>query len=754
MSLETITNKINALICAISREGYFTYLNPHWSHVLGLPLTEIMAAPFIDYVHPQDRERTLKAYQQALNGEDIRAFRNRYRTFSGKYVCLEWFTTELDDGNFAASAHEVDDVVLIEEKLERHMVLLEQLSSSGKLGHWNINFDTKEIFWSKEIYSIHGVTPEEYTPELESAISFYHPDDIPKVNEYVNNALASEKGWNFTLRLVMSDGEIKIVRSLAEISRDSAGNPISVFGVFQDMTEYQELNKQVELLSQVTNTSNAGVVICDNERKVVRINKAFTLLTGYSINEVMGTKLGPLLQGPDTNEDTVRQIRRDLNIGKDISAEILNYHKNGSVYWNNLLISSIKNSEGNITNFIGIQNDISEKKRQEEIIIRHQRIDAIGQLSAGICHDFNNILGILSGNLELLTIENDDPGLDKFLSAMDTAILRASTITFRILKLTNKKIDISELFDVDSELLSAVEMLSETIPKNIKLTSSLNSGKAAFINKDCLIDSVINLIINSKHAIVHHGEIEVLTHNFKTFSLGDNVLISKPKEASSYILIKVRDTGHGISHENFSKIFDPFFSTKNNESGTGLGLSILAELLVNEGLGLTIQSHVGVGTTVNLWLPETTSEISIKQEDVLGCDSIKGLKIVCIDDEESLLNLLSEYLQNEGVIINCFSNPQEALRYISINHASIDLVITDNNMPGSTQGVDVHRYISQNHNDISCLVMTGYAGDVSSYAREEEVLQKPIKLAELKNTIFLILVKGQGKIVETSSDLN
>jgi PAS domain S-box-containing protein len=736
MSLDMIADRINALICTTSGDGHFTYLNPHWQKVLGWSSEEIMAKPFIEHVHPDDRELTAKAFQQILCGEGVSNLRNRCSTRSGDYVWLQWFATLLPDGGVAASAHQIDDVVIIENTLKQHAVLLEQVSLLGHMGHWSVNFETKKVLWSKEIYDIHGVTPEEYTPELASVINFYHPDDIPKVNEYVNNALAKGEGWAFTVRLVRPNGEIRIVRSLAEIPKGIKGKPVTLFGVFQDVTDYEALNRQVELLSHVANTSNAGVVICDNQRKVVWVNTAFTSLTGYVLDEVMGKGLGALLQGPNTDKNTVQQIGKELAEGKDVSVEILNYHKNDSEYWNNLLLSAVKDSRGNITHFVGIQNDITEKKRQEQMTIKSQRLDAIGQLSGGICHDFNNILGILSSNMDVLRIKNKDAGLDTLLSSMETAILRGSAVTSRLLKLTKQQSEVAEVVDVDHELASAVEMLAQTVHKNIVISASFHSGKTAFIHKDALIDAVINLIINAQHAIEHHGDIVVSSHNVETFNYGkEEVLIIEPKAAHSYIQISVRDTGCGIPQENITKIFDSLFSTRGHETGTGLGLNILMELVKHEVLGLTVQSQVGVGTNFNLWLPEAIDKRPIKEDTAIKTNNIAGLKIVFIDDEISLLDVISSYLESVGAIMTCFSNAEEALSYIDTHHTSIDLVITDNNMPGSVQGQDIYRHVTQSYTGLSCLVMTGFAGDVSSYAPDADILQKPIRLMQLKNVI-------------------
>jgi CheY-like chemotaxis protein len=207
--------------------------------------------------------------------------------------------------------------------------------------------------------------------------------------------------------------------------------------------------------------------------------------------------------------------------------------------------------------------------------------------------------------------------------------------------------------------------------------------------------------------------------------------------------VGVKDTGCGIPAQSMTKIFDPFFSTRSNQSGTGLGLSLVIELVNNEGLGLTIHSEVGVGTNIELWLPEAKASHSVSPEALLESASIDGLTIVYIDDEELLLEAICTYLESQGAVVMCFSNPQEGLSYIDNNQSSIDLVITDNSMPGSIQGEDVYRHIAQNAVAIPCLVSTGYAGDVSAYAREDEILQKPTRLAQLKEIIATVCNKNK-----------
>ena len=380
MPIKILADKLNVLMCTISCDGYFNYLNPYWSNVLGWSTQEIMAIPFIEYVHPEDRKLTMKAYRQLVNGEEVSDFRNRFRTRVGEYVWFQWYAAPLPENGVVASVHEINDVVLLENDLKQHSVLFEKVSTLSNIGHWSVNFATKSVFWSKEIYLIHGVSPRDYSPELESAIDFYHPEDAPLVKEYVNDALAKGNSWNVTLRIMRPDGTIRTVRITADILRDSAGLPVSMFGVFQDVTDYEALNQQVHLLSHVANASNAGVVICDKEYKVIWINAAFTSLTGYVLDEVKGRSLGTLLQGPNTDQNTLVQIKNDFQKGKNISVEILNYHKSGHEFWNRLLISPVKDSDGNITHFTSIQNDVTDKKQAEKKLTHIAHYDVLTNL--------------------------------------------------------------------------------------------------------------------------------------------------------------------------------------------------------------------------------------------------------------------------------------------------------------------------------------------------------------------------------------
>ena len=638
MMLNIVADKMNAMMCATCSNGYFTYLNPYWSNVLGWSIEEIMTIPFIDYVHPEDRDLTIKVYHQLLAGQDVSNFRNRYRKRSGEYVWLQWCATPLPQGGVVASVHQIDDVVLVENKLKQHTVLLEQVSGIGKPGHWSINLATQSIFWSKEIYVIHGVTPDQYTPELESAISFYHPEDAQRVSDLVNNSLANGKSWNFTLRIIRPDGAIRTVRSLAEIARDENGHPISVFGVFQDVTDYVALNEQVQLLSHVANASNAGIVICDNDRKVVWVNTAFTSLSGYGLDELVGRGLGQLLQGPKTDQNTVQEIRSALNKGENIDKEILNYHKNGSEYWANLLISPIRGSEGSITHIVGIQNDITEKKRAEqrrdliEEQLKHaQKMESIGQLAAGIAHEINTPSQFVGDNLSFIL--HSTKNLIDYHKKLEHIIAKLQeNELINQADIAKKQLDIDFLVDelpqaieesVDgvfriSEIVSAMKDFSHPgkddkqttdINRAIESTTIVARNEWKYVadiqfdfSSDVLLVNcfpgeinqvILNIIINSCYAIKDSGEVKVK----------GNILISTLQEDNTAI-IKIKDNGAGISADIIKKVFDPFFTTKEVGQGTGQGLSLAYNIIVEKHGGkIFVESAPGEGTTFTIELP-------------------------------------------------------------------------------------------------------------------------------------------------------
>ena len=608
-NLGLIVCRVDTLICSVSNEGYFTELNDNWQKTLGWTIAEMLTMPVISLIHPDDRQKTKEAADKMASGKEITEFRNRYRHKSGEYIWFQWSATwcsDLPGAVYMATALVINNTVKMEQSLTTSRDLLKQAERIAKIGHWNLDIKTNKLFWSDALYDIHGVTRETFTPELATALNFYHPEDIPIVTGIVEKALREYKGWTFNLRIVRTDGNIIVVRCIGDVSFDNNGEAKTLFGVLQDISDYEFLNARFELLSKVADTSTTGMVICDEFKHVLWVNNAFENLTKYSFNELVGKAVGPFLQGADTDPSTIEDISSKLSQGKDIDVEILNYDKQGDSYWNHLLISAVK-KDNKITHYIGLQQDITHKKRQQEIISRNQKMEVVGQLAAGICHDFNNIMAIISGNIQLLNMSNTDPKLTQYIDNLETATERATNLTKRLDYVSRSEPTKVENIFISLEIEKACEMLSASLPKSVQIITQLQMTDEIKCQKDNLLDSIVSLIINAKSALQESGEIIVKTELVNKWGERTSHVILRPIKSDKYCVITVSDNGIGIAEENIKNIFEPYYTTRSNNHNLGLGLSQLFDYASIENIGITIASQKEQGTSISLWLPKGVS---------------------------------------------------------------------------------------------------------------------------------------------------
>lgn len=731
-----ILDALKLLICKANDSGYFTYLNPYWSECLGWDTDHLLSVPFISLVHPEDVDATNAAFSELIHhGNSVEGFKNRYLKKSGEYTWIEWSSTINDDAEIFASARPIDERVKLEEKDEKQRGLLQQAEAMASLGHWNVDIKSQSVFWSDEIYRIHGVSKHNYSPSLESAIDFYHPDDVERVQGHVNKAMESGIGWEFQLRIVRPDGDIRHVKSTAQIRRDERGELLSIFGIFQDVTDFVQMADRYRLLAKVADISGAGITMTDASRRVTWCNRAFEALSGYALQEIEGMPLSKFLHGKHTSKETISQIRQHLNAGEDINVEILNYHKSGKTYWNNLIISPIYNGD-EITHYVGIQHDITDKVEQATKLANAQKVALAGQLSAGICHDLNNILAIIGGNAQILQMTTSVEQKTLIGEKIDVAVGRAKKVTDRLLTLVRPGTSERTSVNIDKLLSQESQFYREVLPPSSHLRIDLNTGTTIKTEERIFSDAVMNLIVNASKALTGEGEIRLSTSLHKAVTHSPDFVFCQPKEAKRYLRVAVKDNGCGIEKDLLIKIFDPFHTSREKQDGTGLGLSVVSAFAVNNECGLTVSSEVGVGSTFELWMPVCgVIEETTTADQQINPSVIAGKTVVLIDDEPDVLDTYAMLLQSENASVEAFDNVAEAMQHISRHSNDIDIVITDQSLESSQKGSDVVRWLQENFPYIPSVILTGFSVDADFKGLNARILEKPIKFAVLKEVI-------------------
>lgn len=228
-----------------------------------------------------------------------------------------------------------------------------------KLGYWRYGINNNDLLWSLGVYEVHQLSPDTFTPTLENALSFYPEDDLPVIKGLVNAAITKKESWHaVTLRIVTPDGGIRYVLSSGCYAQLPDSNESFICGVFEDVTEQQRVASEHDFLVTALKETSVGMVVADNDKNVIWVNKSFERMTGYTLAEVSGNKLGNILQGRGTDPEVVDKISQYLQKGMAIKTRILNYHKSGRPYWNELSITPI--SKGSqIDYFFAVQNDVT-----------------------------------------------------------------------------------------------------------------------------------------------------------------------------------------------------------------------------------------------------------------------------------------------------------------------------------------------------------------------------------------------------------
>lgn len=615
----------------------------------------------------------------------------------------------------------------------RQASLLKMTEKLTKTGFWHVSTDTNKLFWSDEVFSIYGEDLTNYIPSMEAFFDFYIDENKQRVQQYFEDAIKTNKGFQFTFRIQRRDNSIRWLRTRANVEIDGNNNVISIFGITQDLTEEFKNKEQLERLSLVASRTTNAVIICDSKGRIEWVNKGFEDLTGYSLPEVLGKRPDKILDGPLTDKNTIKHIISNTSALNPTNCDVVNYHKNGEHYWVNLVVTPIV-QHGKPEGFIGIQTNISDRKKADSYLAQAQRMEAIGQLVGGVAHDFNNILGILRGNLELLELKLKQPD-NKYLSKAFHASNRATSLTKKLLQFSRFKVTESKQINPNTIINNLADLLTKSLTQNVKLELHLKSDiYPVWGSSGDLEDSLLNLVINARDAMEGNGKVTIYTENV---SLGEKLQFKSNSVAvtpGDYVKLMVKDTGPGIPEEVQNRVFEPFFTTK--EQGSGLGLSMVYGFVQRSNGYILVDSGDTFGTEICIWLPRSDFEKSQNSTSKLQVDTKidRPHKIFVVDDEPDILEIVSEYLSPLGCEVVTTSNPVEAQRVL-LEDKNIDLLLTDEVMPGVVKGHTLVKTAIHSSEKIRCIIMSGYNLDLGQIEGKADVLAKPFTRSELIDMI-------------------
>lgn len=511
--------------------------------------------------------------------------------------------------------------------------------------------------------------------------------------------------------------------------------------LLRDVSERNRMDEQLRQLSRAVEQSPASIVITDPAGNITYINPKFTAVTGYTFAEAIG-KNPRLLKSDECPPETYAQLWQTITSGKEWRGEFHNRKKNGELYWESASISPIVDESGKTTHFLAVKEDITDKKKLEAQFLRAQRMESIGHLAGGIAHDLNNILAPILLSIEMLREEAKTEEALSLLETLEASARRGSNIVKQVLTFARGVEGQHVLLQPGRLVKEMAKIMQETFPKSITIKTSLQKSRW-LISADAtqLHQVLLNLTVNARDAMPQNGTLGLTLEDVSLDA--DAARFIPGAKPGPYVLLKVSDTGTGISPEIADKIFDPFFTTKGLEKGTGLGLSTVLGIVKSHGGFVQFESAAGRGTEFRVYLPATvegTSSAENQTRELLAQG--QGELVLLVDDEESLRTIIKRVLETHGYRTLTATNGVEAIALYAKQGAHIDVVLTDLNMP-RLSGTDTIAAIQKLNPKVRVIVITGAETTTNTPAMKQlnvaHFLKKPFDAALLLKTLNAIL---------------
>ena len=499
-------------------------------------------------------------------------------------------------------------------------------------------------------------------------------------------------------------------------------------------------------LAWVVEQSPSSILITDTHGKIEFVNRKLLEMTGYSEAELIGHSPNILKSG-HTPEAAYRDIWKRLREGQPWFGVFKNLRKDGSHYWASTSLLPLRDEDGKITKYIGLGEDITEKRRVDEQIAQVQKMEAVGILAGSVAHDFNNVLMTIIGNTELIKLDVEDlagsEDISTSVNQIEIASRRARALIQQLLTFARQQPGQAKRLDLRDAINEVLELIRVSTPPSIKIEfQASDAALATSIDPTAFFQIIMNLCHNSVEAIGDKGgSIRVVLDAVEKND--PDGLEKLPRDAIGTVTITIHDDGPGIPLDIQQKIFEPFYSTKPVGKGTGLGLAIVRNWIEEADGRVTLTSSRSNGTTFTLLFPQVEGEVS---EVVLPDQPQRGHEhILLVDDEEALLYTARRMMARLGYRVEAFLDPAMALRAFEANPQSYDLIVTDLMMPGIS-GDELIAAVRGTRPEMPAMVISSYHTKDSFPAGLENVrkVDKPINLAGLAQAMRQTIDRSPG----------
>jgi two-component system, chemotaxis family, CheB/CheR fusion protein len=497
----------------------------------------------------------------------------------------------------------------------------------------------------------------------------------------------------------------------------------------------QELQESESRYRAIFETAVDAIIVSDQHGIIQEFSRAAEAMTGYRAAELIGQNMRVLLP-PAMRQEPERYTARYLWTIKELEV----CRKDGSVFPAHLSIAEWW--AGGYRHFTGILRDLSAQHREqiertklEAQLHQAQKMEAIGNLTGGMAHDFNNMLGVIIGNIDLLRdLKGEDSDIDELTREALDAAFRGADLTRRLLAFARQQPLRPQHVDVNELVSGITRLLRRTIGEDVEISLDLAPELWPVVVDPAQLEaSLTNLATNARDAMADGGRLMIVTGN-RTLD-ADYAAQHAEVVPGGYVMLEVSDTGSGMTSEVMHRIFEPFFTTKSRDKGTGLGLSMVFGFIKQSGGHIGVYSEPGIGTTFRLFLPRMTEDVPAVEES--GATPLlhgRGESVLVVEDNAALRRVVTRQLGELGYRVLAAENAAAGLELL--DRQSIDLLLTDIVMPGGINGRELARRARQRWPGIKIVFTSGFSearlnGDGGPLAACTPLLSKPYRKEDL-----------------------
>ena len=717
------------------------------------------AFPSREFIHPADCQAVRARYEAAK--VERRAFRHqaRLKREDGEYrwVRFEGIPKENQAGDvvgYIGCTLDVTDVRRETSMLKTERRTLTQLISAQTARASDAERQLRR-FWdaSRDLFTI--VSTIDGKPRLinERAwretlgysaaqvaamrlIDLVHPDDQARTLALSKTEFDRDEYFGFENRYRRSDGgwvwlSWNVVRE-GELS----------YCIARDVTQEKSIRENLARSERQFRLLVAGVVdyalfMLSPDGTVTNWNAGAERIKGYTSDQIVGQHVSVFYTESDRAEGRPAAALRTAAEQGRFETEGWRVRKDGTQFWANVVMDAIRDEKGELVGFAKITRDITERRNTQlelqqanERLAHAQKMEAIGQLTGGVAHDFNNLLMVVGGQAQMLRSRaGEDPRVTRALDAIELAAKRGQDLTRHLLSFARRQ----RLNPTPTSLTSLAPGLRALIASSI--------GPNVSIAIDCppqvwtvevdvseLELSILNLAVNARDAMPAGGALSIDARNV-TLRPGD----VEPDLHGDFVELTVSDTGVGIPPDILPKVTDPFFTTKGVDKGTGLGLSQVYGFVRQSGGRLAIQSELGRGTSITLYLPRARPQPALAAK-AAPTQVARDLDILCVEDNPEVANVVAGLLEHLGHRVRMANSASAALEILEQSEPP-DLVFSDIVMAGDMDGLALARHIRQQWPALPVLLATGYSKATAAIGDEFLILAKPYQMAELSDAL-------------------